>query len=57
MRVEKGCEGFGALFCGFWWFARVTLAFFRLKRGLNRRFQRCFEAVLGFLETIGVGGA
>ena len=35
----------------------VNLAFFRLKRGLNRRFQRCFEAVLGFLETIGVGGA
>jgi hypothetical protein len=34
-----------------------TLAFFSLKRGLNRRFQRCFEAILGFLETIGVGGA
>ena len=41
----------------FWWFARGTLVFFRLKRGLNRRFQRCFGAVFGFLETIGVGGA
>ena len=36
---------------------QVPLSFFRIKRGLNRRFQRCFEAVLGFLETIGVGGA
>ena len=37
-------------------FARGTLVFFRLKEGSNRRFERCFGAVFGFLETIEFGG-
>ena len=38
-------------------FARGYLVFFRLKRASNRRFERCFGAVFGFLETIEFGGA
>ena len=48
--------GFGGVWRGVLRFARVPLVFFRLKKGLNRRFERCFGAILGFLETIGFGG-
>ena len=54
---EMGCLwGFERVFGAFWRFARGTLVFFRLKEGLNRRFEACFGAVFGFLETIEFGG-
>ena len=33
-----------------------TLVFFRLKEGLNRRFETCFGVILGFFETMDLGG-
>ena len=54
--VYGGLRGFRGFERAFGGLQGGTLSFLRLKEALNRRFERCFRAILGFLETIEFGG-
>jgi hypothetical protein len=60
MRVERELRrfvsGLELFFVAFGGLQGGTLAFLRLKRGLNKRFQRCFRDFLRVFKPFGVGG-